>query len=146
MDLYAFSLLHHLKVEKEVQFPNHAHVKLAADHILEFIYKQQVSGAKYDIIYVYLNHENVTLVFLDEERLVDCPPFVVVCKEVLRETIIPCSWCLLQPIECLVQEIHVLRVLWVLEAWGLLHVHFFIEDTIEEGRLHIHLKKLEALV
>ena len=80
MDLYAFSLLHHLKAEKEVQFPNHAHVELATHHILEFIYKQQVSGTKNDIIYVYLNHNNVTFVFLNEERLDDHLPFVVFCK------------------------------------------------------------------
>src|ERR1044071_200228 len=99
MNLYPVILLNNLKAKEEVKLTYHAHVELVAHHIFEFIYKRHVSGTKNNIINVYLYHQDVSLVFLDEERLIYCPSSIVIGKKILRETIIPSSWGLVQAIE-----------------------------------------------
>jgi hypothetical protein len=58
----------------------------------------------------------------------------------------PCSWCLLKPIERLRELIYMIRIHVVLEARWLLHVDFLLDQSIKEGTLHVHLKQLKVMV
>jgi hypothetical protein len=53
---------------------------------------------------------------------------------------------LLEPIKRLREPIDMVRVLTVFKAGRLLNVDLFLDWSIEEGTLHVHLVKLEAMV
>jgi hypothetical protein len=59
---------------------------------------------------------------------------------------IPCSWCLLKPIERLMEFIDMVRIFPTFKAGWLLHIHFFFDSTIQEGALDVHFIKLKTMV
>ena len=63
----------------------------------------------------------------------------VIFQEVLVNVTVSCSRCLFQSIKCLLQLENFVFFFFHLVSQWLLNVHFFLEDSIQEGRLHIHL-------
>jgi hypothetical protein len=53
---------------------------------------------------------------------------------------------LLEPIKCLREFIYVIRILTIFKAGRLLNIDLLLDWSIEEGTLHVHLVKLEAMV
>jgi hypothetical protein len=53
---------------------------------------------------------------------------------------------LLEPIKRLKEPIDMIRILTILKAGRLLNIDIFLDWSIEEGTLHVHLVKLEAMV
>jgi hypothetical protein len=53
---------------------------------------------------------------------------------------------LLEPIKCLWEFVNMVRVLTIFKARRLLNIDLFLDRAIEEGTLHVHLIKLEAMV
>jgi hypothetical protein len=53
---------------------------------------------------------------------------------------------LLEPIKRLREFIHMVRVLTNFKAGRLLNIDLLLDWSIEEGTLHVHLIKLEAMV
>ena len=55
----------------------------------------------------------------------------------------PSSRSLFQAIESFFKTIDMVRVLWVLKTFGLIHIRFFIEAPIEKYTIDIHLKQFK---
>jgi hypothetical protein len=53
---------------------------------------------------------------------------------------------LLEPIKRLREFIHMVRILTIFKAGRLLNIDLLLDWSIEEGTLHVHLIKLEAMV
>jgi hypothetical protein len=53
---------------------------------------------------------------------------------------------LLEPIKRLRELINMVRILTIFKAGRLLNIDLFLDRAIEEGILHVHLIKLEAMV
>jgi hypothetical protein len=53
---------------------------------------------------------------------------------------------LLEPIKRLREFINMVRILTIFKARRLLNIDLFLDWSIEEGTLHIHLIELEAMV
>jgi hypothetical protein len=53
---------------------------------------------------------------------------------------------LLKPIERLRELIDMIGIPVILEARGLLHIHFLLDWPVEESALHVHLKQLKRMV
>jgi hypothetical protein len=53
---------------------------------------------------------------------------------------------LLEPIKRLWEFINMVRILTIFKARRLLNIDLFLDWSIEEGTLHIHLIELEAMV
>jgi hypothetical protein len=53
---------------------------------------------------------------------------------------------LLEPIKRLREFTNMVRVLTIFKAGRLINIDLFLDRSIEEGTLHIHLIKLEAMV
>jgi hypothetical protein len=66
-------------------------------------------------------------------------------KEIFK-AFIPCSWGLLEPIKRLREFINMVRLLTIFKAGRLLNIDLFLDRSVEEGTLHVHLIKLEAMV
>ncbi len=66
--------------------------------------------------------------------------------EKISKAFIPCSWCLLKPIEHLMEFIDMVRISFTFKAGWLLHIQFFFNWTIQEGVVDVHLIKLKTMV
>jgi hypothetical protein len=55
------------------------------------------------------------------------------------EPFIPCSWGLLEAIKSLLEFVNMVRKLMILKTFRLLDVDFFLENSIQECTLDIHL-------
>jgi len=51
-----------------------------------------------------------------------------------------------EPIECLVELVDMVGMMWILKTRWLIHIHGFKEGAIEECTFHINLKQLEIMV
>jgi hypothetical protein len=72
--------------------------------------------------------------------------FESISDKEIPKAFIPCSWGLLEPIKRLREFIDMIRVLTIFKAERLLNIDLFFDWSIEEGTLHVHLIKLEAMV
>jgi hypothetical protein len=59
---------------------------------------------------------------------------------------VPCSRSLLKPVERLMELVHMVGEVWIFEAHWLLNIYFFMERSIQESTLDIHLMKLEVMM
>jgi hypothetical protein len=81
----------------------------------------------------------------EESRVGLTNPKTIFNKEV-HKAFIPCSWCLLKPIERLMKFIDMVRISFTFKAGRLIHIHLFFDWTIYEGTLDVHLIKLKTMV
>ena len=82
---------------------------------------------------------------MSEESRVGFAYLKAIFHEKILKAFIPCSRSLLKPIERLMELVDVVGKFWIL-AWWLLHIYQFLNWSIEEGTLHIHLIEFEVVV
>jgi hypothetical protein len=78
--------------------------------------------------------------FSEESRVGIINPKTIFNKKVCK-AFISCSWCLLKPIEHLMEFIDMVRIFFTFKAGWLLHIHLFFDSIIQESVLDVHLIK-----
>jgi hypothetical protein len=121
--------LFYLKAEEVGQLAHHRHLEFLHHHPAKLHTRLLIGRTKYYVINLYLAYKQVTITGFSE-----------------KSWVIPCSWCLLKPIERLRELVDMVGIPVFLEAMGLFHVHILLYWSIEEGALHVHLKKLKRVV
>jgi hypothetical protein len=112
---FLFDLLD-LKSKKECENPHYGHLKPIRHYFTKLITKGFVSRTKYNIINIDLAYKQIFIHFSSEESRVGLTnPKTIFNKEVPK-AFIPCSWCLLKPIECLMEFIDMVRISFTLVA------------------------------
>jgi hypothetical protein len=135
-----------LKSKKECQNPHYGHFKSIGHDFAKLITKGFVSRTKDNIINVYLAYKQMFTHFSSEESEIRLTNPKTIFNEKIPKTFIPCSWCLLKPIECLIKFINMIKILFTFKVGWLLHIHLFFYWTIQESTPDIHLKKLKTMV
>jgi hypothetical protein len=119
-----------LKSKKECENPHHGHLKPIRHYFAKLIKKGFVSRTKYNIINRDLAYKQIFTHFSSEESSVGLTnPKTISNKEVPKASI-PCSWCLLKPIERLMEFIDMVRLSFTFKVGWLLHIHLFFDWTI----------------
>ena len=98
-----------------------------------------ISTTKYYVIDIYLAHKYIFTNFMSEKGRVGFAYFKALFKEEFLKAFIPCSWCLLKPIEHLLEFVDVVGELGILKTRWLLNIDKFLNGAIAECTLHIHL-------
>jgi hypothetical protein len=112
----------------------------------KLITQEFVSRTKDNIINVYLSYKQIFTHLPSEESRIRLTNSKTIFNEKIPKSFIPCSWCLLEPIERLMEFINMVRILFTLEVGWLLHIHLFLDWTIQEGTLDVYLIKLKTMV
>jgi hypothetical protein len=119
-----------LKSKKECENPHHGHLKPIHHYFAKLNTKEFVSRTKYNIININLAYKQIFTHFSSEESRVGITnPKTIFNKEVSK-AFIPCSWCLLKPIERLIEFIDMVRISFTFKAGWLFHIHLFFDWTI----------------
>jgi hypothetical protein len=98
-----------------------------------------VSTTKYYVIDIYLAHKYIFIDFASKKGRVGFAYFKALFEQEFLKAFIPCSWCLLKPIERLLEFIDMVRELGIFKTRWLLNVDNFLNRVIEECTLDIHL-------
>jgi hypothetical protein len=154
---YATSILHlanegpllgllDLKSKKECENLHYGHFKPISHDFAKLITKRFVSRTKDNIINIYFTYKLIFAHLSSEESRIRLTNPKTIFKRKIPKTFIPCSWCLLKPIEHLMDFINMVRILFTFEAGWLLHIHLFFYWTIQEDTLDVYLIKLKTMV
>jgi hypothetical protein len=128
-----------LKIEEELQFTPHRHLKSLGHDPTKLLTKIMVSTTKYYVIR-YIWHTNISLLtFASKKDRISFAYFKVLLKQKFLMAFIPCSWCLLKPIEHLLKFVDMVRELGIFKTRWLLNINKFLYRAIEECTLNIHL-------
>ena len=135
------SILHllDLKSEEELQFTHHGHLKSLGYYPTKFLTKSVISTTKYYVIDIYLAHKDIFTNFASEKGRIGFAYFKALFKQEFLKAFIPCSWCLLKTIECLLEFVDMVGELGIFKARWLLNIDKFLNRAVEECTLHIHL-------
>jgi hypothetical protein len=82
---------------------------------------------KYYVIDIYLAHKYIIFNFANKESRIDFAYFKALFEQEFLKAFIPCSWCLLKPIERLLEfeevvwEIGIFKTRWLLNKYQLLY-------------------------
>jgi hypothetical protein len=76
---------------------------------------------------------------LNEESRIGFAYLKTVIEKKILKAFIPCSRSLLKPVERHMELVHMVGEFWIFEAWWLLYIYFFLERSIQESTLDIHL-------
>jgi hypothetical protein len=98
-----------------------------------------ISTTEYYVINIYLAHKDIFINFASEKSRIGFAYFKALFKQEFLKEFIPCSWCLLKPIERLLEFVDMVRKLGIFETRWLLNIDKFLDRTIKECTLHIHL-------
>ena len=98
-----------------------------------------ISTTKYYVIDIYLAYKYITSNFVSKECRVGFAYFKALFEQEFLKAFIPCSWCLLKPIERLLEFVDVVRELMTFKARWLLNIDKFLNRAVEKCILHIHL-------
>jgi hypothetical protein len=98
-----------------------------------------VSTTKYYVIDIYLAHKYIFIDFASKKGRIGFAYFKALFEQEFLMAFIPCSWCLLKPIEHLLEFIDVVWKLKIFKIWWLLIVDNFLNRAVEEYTLDIHL-------
>ena len=98
-----------------------------------------ISTTKYYVIDIYLAHKYIFTNFASENGRIGFAYFKALFKQEFLKAFIPCSWCLLMPIERLLEFVDMVGELGIFEARWLLNIDKFLNRAIEECTLHVHL-------
>jgi hypothetical protein len=109
-------------------------------HPAKLLTRLLISRTKYDVIDIYLAYKKITITSLSKESRIGFPNLESARNNEISKAFIPCSWGLLKSIERLREPVDVVEIPVILEARGLFHIHFFLDWSIKEGTLHVHLK------
>ena len=91
------------------------------------------------VIDIYLAHKYIFANFVSENGRIGFAYFKALFKQKFLKAFIPCSWCLLKPIERLLEFVDVVGELGIFKTWWLLNIDKFLNGVVEESTLHIHL-------
>ena len=83
---------------------------------------------------------------MSKECRVSFAYFKALFEQEFLKAFIPCSWCLLKPIEHLLEFIDMVGELGIFKPRWLLHVHQLLYWAVEECTLDIHLVQLEVMM
>jgi hypothetical protein len=108
-----------LKSKKECENPHHRHFKPIGHDLSKLIIKGFVSRTKHNITH-----------FSSEECGIGLTNPKTNFNKKVPKAFIPCSWCLLKPIECLMEFINMVRIFSTFKAGWLLHMHLFFDWAI----------------
>jgi hypothetical protein len=135
------SMLHllDLKSEEELQFTHHGHLKSLGHDPTKFLTKIMISTTKYYVIDIYLAHKYIFTNFTSEMGRINFAYFKALFEQEFLRAFIPCSWCLLKPIERLLEFVNIVGELGIFKTRWLLNIDKFLNRAIEEYTLHIHL-------
>jgi hypothetical protein len=136
----------HLESKEVIQLAHHRHLEFLHHHPTELLTSLLISRIKYHVIDIYLAYKQITITSLSKESRISFPNLESVRNKKISKAFIPCSWGLLKSIERLIEPIDVVRIPIILEDRGLFHIYFFLDWSIEEGTLHVHLKQLKRVV
>ena len=98
-----------------------------------------ISTTKYYVIDIYLAHKYIFANFVSEKGRIGFAYFKVLFKQELLKAFILYSWCLLKPVECVLEFVDMVGKLVIFKAWWLLNIDKFLNRAIEKCTLHIHL-------
>ena len=105
-----------------------------------------ISTTKYYVIDIYLAHKYIFTNFASEKDMIGFGYFKALFEQEFLKAFIPYSWCLLKPIERLLEFIDMVGELGIFKPWWLLHIYQLLYWAIEECTLDIHLVQLEVMV
>ena len=105
-----------------------------------------ISTTKYYVINIYLAHKYIISNFVSKEYRVSFAYFKALFEQEFLNAFIPCSWCLLKPIERLLEFVDMVRELGIFKPRWLLHIHQLLYWAVEECTLDIHLVQLEVMM
>jgi hypothetical protein len=100
-----FSLLD-LKSKKECEDSHHGYFKPIDHDFAKLFTKGFVSRTKDNIINVYLTYKQIFSHFSSEESRIGLTNPKTIFNKKISKAFIPCSWCLLKPIERLMDSIN----------------------------------------
>ena len=127
------------KSKEEFQLTHHGHLKSLSYNPTKLITIHMVSTTKYYVIDIYLAHKYIISNFVSKECRVGFAYFKALFEQEFLKAFIPCSWCLLKPIERLLEFIDMIRELGFFKSWWLLHIYQLLYWAVEECTLDIHL-------
>ena len=112
------SILHllDLKSKEELQLTHHGHLKSLRHDPTKFLTKRMISTTKYYVIDIYLAHKYIILNLSYEESSVGFAYFKALLEQEILKAFIPCSWCLLKPIERLMEFVDMVRMLRIFKS------------------------------
>jgi hypothetical protein len=135
-----------LKFKKECENPHHRHFKHIHHDFAKLIIKGFVSETKYNIININLAYRQIFTHFSCEESRIGLTNPKTIFNKKVTKAFISCSWCLLKPIERLMEFINMVRIHFAFKARWLLYIHLFFDWTIQESNLDIHLIEFKIMV
>jgi hypothetical protein len=109
-----------LKSKKEYKNPHHRHLKHIHHYFAKLITKGFASRIKYNIINLDLAYKQIFTHFSTEESRVGLTNAKTIFNKKAHKAFIPCSWCLLKSIECLMEFIDMVRISFTFKAGWLL--------------------------
>jgi hypothetical protein len=115
-------------------------------HPAKLLTRLLISRTKYNVIDIYLAYKKITIASLSKESRISFPNLESISNKEISKAFIPCSWGLLKSIERLRELVDIVEIPTILKARGLFHVYLLLDWSIEEGALHVHLKKLKRVV
>ena len=77
-----------------------------------------ISTTKYYVIDIYLAHKYIFANFVSEKGMIGFAYFKVLFKQEFLKALIPCSWCLLKPVERLLELVDMVEKLGILKLGG----------------------------
>ena len=98
-----------------------------------------ISTTKYYVIDIYLSHKDIFINFVSENGRIGFAYFKALFKQEFLKAFIPYSWCLLKPIERLLEFVGMIGKLMIFKARWLLNIEKFLNGAVEECAIHIHL-------
>jgi hypothetical protein len=129
-----FDLLY-LKSKKECENAHHGYFKPICHYFTKLITKGFVSRTKYNIINIKLTYKQIFTHFSSEESRVGLTNPKTIFNKKVHNAFISCSWCLLKPIERIMEFIDMVRIFFTFKVGWLLHIHFFFDWTIQHALL-----------
>jgi hypothetical protein len=97
-----------------------------------------ISTTKYYVIDIYLAHKDIFTNFVNKKDRIGFVCFKDLFKKEFLKAFIPCCWCLLKPMG-LLEFIDMVGELRIFKAQWLLNIDKFLNETIEECTLYVHL-------
>jgi hypothetical protein len=92
-----------LKSEEELQLTHHGHLKSLCHDPTKLFTKNMVSTTKYYVIDIYLAYKYIFINFASKEGRIGIAYFKALLQQEFLKAFISFSWCLLKPIERLLE-------------------------------------------
>jgi hypothetical protein len=98
------------------------------------------------VINIDLAYKHIISISLNEESRIGFACLKTILEKKILKAFIPCSRSLLEPIERLMEQVNMVGEAWIFKARWLINIYFFLERSIQECTLDVHLLKLEVMM